>query len=255
MLVSRMRSPPKYIVHDGDEGSGLRPFVYFVIPKVACSSVKTALLPLFGLDPTGHERPARDPARDEAAPYDVHAVFDHSEGSPQVRKGGFEKGVRAGRYAAHLKFAFVRDPRDRLASCYLQKLAPGRRGFTEREHRRLGLRVGMGFAEFVRVVHATPDSESNPHFRSQYLTVCDGDGRILADFVGRFETLAEDFRAVAQKIGAPGLRLGHLLRSRDPSPGKRGHDDLYDAETSALVAERYARDARIFGYSAREGAV
>jgi hypothetical protein len=41
-----MTLSPAYIVHDE------RRFVYFVTPKVACSSVKTALAPLFNFGPS-----------------------------------------------------------------------------------------------------------------------------------------------------------------------------------------------------------
>ena len=103
----------------------------------------------------------------------------------------------------------------------------------------------MPFAEFVRGVHSVPDGLANPHFRSQYVSFCGPDGRVLADFVGRFENLAEDFARVAKEIGAPGLTLPHILRSED----RGAYRGYYDGALRDLVRERYAEDLALFGYS------
>lgn len=103
----------------------------------------------------------------------------------------------------------------------------------------------MPFAEFVKVVQQIPDEEADPHFRSQHFAVCGPDNEIMADFVGRFENLEVDFAHVVQKIGAPHLKLPHLLLSKGPRP----YRDFYDDETAEMVGERFHKDAEIFGYS------
>ena len=105
----------------------------------------------------------------------------------------------------------------------------------------------MPFAEFVEAVSEIPDEEADPHFCSQYPTVCDPEGRIMADFVGRFESLREDFAVVSQKIGAPALELPHRLKSW--SRESRPYTAFYDERLRKLVAERYERDIETFGYS------
>ena len=67
----------------------------------------------------------------------------------------------------------------------------------------------MTFKEFAEAVCRIPDEESNPHFRSQHIVICDdGPGKgILADFVGRFENLEEDFGIVAKRLGGLWLLL------------------------------------------------
>ena len=103
----------------------------------------------------------------------------------------------------------------------------------------------MTFDGFVRAVHAIPDREANSHFRSQHVSLRDPDGRLIPDFVGRFERLQKDFAHVGREIGAPEIELPHILRSA------RGPDyrEFYAGHTAALTGERYEKDADLFGYA------
>lgn len=226
----------EYIVFDGD--GEVRPFVYFVVQKTGCSSVKRALAPLFGLDvPDNPTEVAR-----------VMAVHDAFGLSPhQIPHAELLRRLRGGRLEEHLLFAFVRHPLDRLVSCYLQKLAnDDAQGLNRYEFAGQKLRKGMPFAEFARAVCRVPDARADAHFRSQHLTTHDGRGRLLADHVGRFENLAGDFAEVARKLGLP-AGLPHLFRSNN----RGNHAAYYDAETRRMVERRYARDLALFGYESR----
>jgi chondroitin 4-sulfotransferase 11 len=157
-------------------------------------------------------------------------------------------------YRDYFKFAFVRNPWDRLVSCYFNKAATGSpiSGFKGPNLNPPGeeqdwFYPGMPFAEFVEAVHAIPDEDANLHFRSQHTVVCDPGGRVMADFVGRFENLRKDFAVVAEKIGAPGLELPHRLKSRRRK--SRPYTDFYDKRLKKLVHERYEKDVETFGYS------
>lgn len=235
----------KYIISDEAE------FVYFVVPKVACSSIKTALLSLFDLDAAGSE-PVRE---DDAADPDVHRIFAGS--GYQINKNQLARRMERGEFHGHFKFAFVRNPWDRLVSCYANKVmdaeesevgeSPFRHVPSEKGSR---LYKGMPFAEFVETVCEIPDEESNMHFVSQHRVVCGpGEGgRIMADFVGRFENLDADFAVVAERIGGgKRLELPHKLRSE--SRRSRPYTEFYDDRLRDLVYERYRDDAEIFGYS------
>ena len=219
----------KYIVHEG------RRFVYFVIQKVACTSVKTALLPLFELDPSRHWD--TNPAGERILR--VHKLFDRSP--YQIDRDE----LLGGDYQDYFRFAFVRNPWDRLVSCYLKNLVDAQKNLNASGQE--AFYPGMPFAEFVEAVHATPDEDANPHFRSQHVVVCDPDGRVMADFAGRFENLRADFAHAAEEIGAPGLELPHRLKS--PSRESRPYTDFYDERLKGLVAERYEKDIVTFGYS------
>ncbi len=219
-----------------------RAFAYLPVAKVACSSIKTALLPLFpDVDPgPNFEREVRD----GAFAYRVHDLFARSD--HQMHRRRFLRGLHKGRYEGYFVFAFVRNPWDRLLSCWKQKLAPGGQGLKRTEYAGERLYLGMGFPEFVEAVCRIPDEDSNHHFRSQHVVVCSHypEKRVLADFVGRYENLAEDFGRVAARIGLE-AGLPHLL----PSGRDAAYQEFYDRRLAALVGERYRLDAEIFGYS------
>jgi hypothetical protein len=221
--------------------------VYFVIQKVACTSMKSALLPLFDLDPASFEVTRENGERLVL----VHKLFDSSRW--QLDRDKLLRRIDR-RYRGYFKFAFVRNPWDRVVSCYSQKIAVGRPLVPGRKRANLNplgeedrFYSGMPFAEFVEAVHATPDEEANLHFRSQYLTVCDAEGHVMADFVGRFESLHADFAVVAERIGAPELELPHRLQSS--SRKSRPYTDFYDERLKGLVHERYQKDVEIFAYT------
>jgi hypothetical protein len=230
----------KYIVSDEYK------FVYLVVQKVACSSIKTALVPLFGLDTAQYETVRKDGAQG----LQVHKLFDNS--GHQIGKQQFASELE-GKYRDYFKFAFVRNPWDRLVSCYSQKLLDGRgenigrRSNLSPSISGIELYNGMPFDHFVQVIHAIPDDKANVHYRSQCATICDEDGSIMADFVGHFETLEEDFCYVAAEIGVPELQLPHLLRSKNREG--RSYSEFYDDRLAELVYERYTKDIELFGYS------
>jgi len=105
--------------------------------------------------------------------------------------------------------------------------------------------AGMSFDQFVRAVASIPDQHADTHFRSQHTFVTDEEGRLAVDFVGRYERLGEDWRRIGQRIGLPEIELPRLQAVRVRRPCSA----FYTAETRRIVADRYARDAQMFGYA------
>lgn len=71
-------------------------------------------------------------------------------------------------------------------------------------------------------------------------------GRILADFVGRYERLEEDFGEACRRIGIRTPALPHKRRAADRGRDYRGY---YTDATRELVADHFRRDIETFGYS------
>lgn len=148
------------------------------------------------------------------------------------------------RHNDYFRFGFVRNPLDRLLSCYAQKIVY--------YQRQLGMpsllwRYGnmfdkdMSFAEFVTAVARIPDRLSDIHFRSQH-TFFYHRGQLMVDFVGHFEQLQDDWHKLQAGHELP--ELPHENRSRHAD-----YRDAYTPELARLAAQRYAKDIELFGYA------
>ncbi len=105
------------------------------------------------------------------------------------------------------------------------------------------------FAHFLR--HKFDDShpfqyyfEISAQLQSHY--ILDHAGRILVDFVGRYERLQADFEEACRRGGIPQIRLPHKRHSTER---KKDYRTYYDDVTAELVARHYAQDIDLFGYS------
>lgn len=138
-------------------------------------------------------------------------------------------------WARVLKFAFVRDPWDWVLSNYAFKTRQKVIDRIDTEH--------------VRWVRDNVSRRQLPiDYRTQHAFVCDDDGRLGLDFVGRFERLAGDFAEVARR-----LELALALRHLNEFLARRHSDlrTLYSVEAFDLVGELWAQDVESFGYDRR----
>ena len=101
----------------------------------------------------------------------------------------------------------------------------------------------MSFESFVHVTCSIPVEEADIHFSSQHRHLAGSDGAPLTDFVGRFESLAEDVATVCARIGHPDITIPHLYRT-DHAHYSSYHSDM----TRELVGKRWAEDIDRFGY-------
>jgi len=206
--------------------------IYIPIPKVACTSFKTAFARLLDVS---LEKANGDPHRvryPSPVPIDTLQRF---------------------LYPGFYRFAFVRNPWDRLVSCYRDKIndeVGGHTEFTVRPGvanclaRFDAFQAGMPFDAFVEAVASIPDSEANEHFRPQHTFLTNWKGDLTANFVGRFENLAEDFQIVRQKTGLPEIELPCLQAARRMVK----YVEYYTPKTREMVAERYRKDIEMFAY-------
>lgn len=170
-------------------------------------------------------------------------------------------------------FAFVRNPWDRLVSWYSMIQGGARRVREGKPPAARWLRSIWGEPwRNPLLAHALEVLEEDPTFES-FVKHCTGEfrkdgaiysfernqidyltsrrGRLLVDFVGRFERLPEDLTVVFSEIGLePGLiedKLPHKNLNRNRI--LRGHyRNFYTPETAAIVGERFAKDIEYFGY-------
>lgn len=150
-------------------------------------------------------------------------------------------------FESYFKFAFVRNPWDRLYSAY-RFLKAGGMSEGDRRWAERNLHGVTEFTEFVTEHLRRSHILSSSHFVPQYRFLCrPGSTRVLVDFVGRYESLDRDFRAVKERLGLDtGEGLPHFNRS-----GSNGADyrSAYTAETRRIVADVYRDDLELFGYA------
>jgi chondroitin 4-sulfotransferase 11 len=138
-------------------------------------------------------------------------------------------------WATHYRFAFVRNPWDRLVSWYsmcIQNPRPNPFSKFVQEN-------APTFTDFVTRT-TTGMAERTTYNQLDYLT--DADGELIVDFVGRYERLADDYATVQARLG-----LTHGLLHTNAS-SHAAYCDYYTAETKAIVARRFERDIARFGY-------
>lgn len=151
------------------------------------------------------------------------------------------------RYPNIFVFSFVRDPLSRLASCYRSKiLKPAELSLGLR---REGLAKGVSFPDFVRHAAARPDWKCNIHYRSQ-ATILRHKGAVTPAFIGRFETMQDDWRRLQEMVQArTGANLPDMPeRSTKNRPPILQHGDLFEGDQNLikLAKARYADDYRLF---------
>jgi chondroitin 4-sulfotransferase 11 len=205
--------------------------IYFYVPKVACSSIKTFCARLLGFSVETGETDFVEK---------IHRID-----FPYVKK------YRVRRYYQdYFRFCFVRNPWDRLVSCYKDKLNYHKGHVYERCDnsfikflKEMGLfKLNMTFDDFAKAVCDIPDEIADGHLRSQHTFITDEAGGELINFVGRFENLENDFRIVREKLGT-NHDLPHLRKTTH-----KDYTTYYSEDCATRVFERYKKDIEQFAY-------
>jgi Sulfotransferase family len=102
----------------------------------------------------------------------------------------------------------------------------------------------MTFEQFVDWIQYSSSTciHPSPH-RYQLDWFVDPHGNLLADFIGRFERLEEDWTFVAQKLG-----ITEKLPHRRANPRARHYTEYYTPRTRNVIATRFKVDIDQFGY-------
>ncbi len=141
----------------------------------------------------------------------------------------------------YFKFAFVRNPWDRLYSAY-RYLKSGGWNESDRLWAEQNLSHIDSFASFVKQWLTRENIKKHRHFWPQYMFVCDTKKHILLDYLAYFETINDDFDRVCSI-----LKIDAKLGSHNTNPGN-DYREAYDNESKNIVAAVYATDIGLFGY-------
>jgi Sulfotransferase family len=144
-----------------------------------------------------------------------------------------ERRLKNGReqFQSYFKFGFVRNPWDRVVSLYERKEA-------------LEMRNKMSFEHFVDWIQYSSSTcvHSSPH-RYQLDWFVDANGAMLADFIGRFERLDQDWAFVANKLG-----LTTTLPHSRANARSRHYTEYYNERTRNIIGDKFRVDIESFGY-------
>lgn len=140
--------------------------------------------------------------------------------------------VMGERFTTYFKFAFVRNPFDLVVSRYYWDRSQNRHTYND-------------FALWLSECYAQQRLWEKD-LLNRYTHI---DGICQLDYVGRFEKLQDDFRYVCNAIGIDHSELPEKKSGFRPT---QRYQDHYSPETRSLVAQLFADDLRLFGYSFEE---
>ena len=139
-------------------------------------------------------------------------------------------------YSDYFKFAFVRNPWDRLVSCWLDKVVHNNYfDFSPGEHEAM-----KSFSRFVDFISNMDMENCDRHLRLQSALI----DLSQIDFLGRMENFDRDLDKVLIRIG---VESGNVVK-RNVSKDRKPYRDYYDDTLIAMVESIYQKDIQIFGY-------
>ena len=218
-------------------------FIFFEVGKTGTQST-SAVLRIHGKVENGRASPVLGLSDEERFLYGPHM--------PPVR---LQESVSADRFETYFRFAFVRNPFDRLVSRYLYS------GLAQLRRLERGIACPMTLQD-VQLLCRYPrlgfvlrnGGRIDKYFQFRSLSWLDYDtqigflskhnGTLLVDFVGRFECLQHDFNEACKLIGLQQQALPWLNRTQ--------HDHYsiyYTEETRNYVSNALRQDLEHFNYT------
>ena len=158
-----------------------------------------------------------------------------------IRYGERVKGPHNFKCDEHRKFfrfGFIRNPWDRFVSKYFYFKNYGNKTCKNDIHSGQIVNRFETFNEFVKNFDSIFNELRSLHWQPQVKYIAD-----RLDYIGRFETLQNDFDIICDKIGIPQQHLPHKNKGEH-----KHYTEYYDDETRAIVARKYTQDIEYFGY-------
>ncbi len=135
-------------------------------------------------------------------------------------------------YRSYFKFTVIRNPWDRVFSCY-------RNIMKDKIHRNdIGATKDLSFNQFVSRHLDTYLLKPQTYWIKNY------SGKVDLDYICRFENLNEDFVEVCQRLNVQNIQLPHKLKNK-----KRDYRQEYDHKSILLVEQKYQEEIEMFNYT------
>ena len=105
----------------------------------------------------------------------------------------------------------------------------------KKDHKIIG---GLSLKDFLRIY------SGKGMLRPQTYWLKSFDGSIKLDYIGRFETLVEDFQKICSAMQIPKIDLPHKIKG-----ASEDYREYYDEESINIISEVYKEEIEIFNYS------
>lgn len=168
--------------------------IFVHVPKAAGTSIERAFMEDLGLDMDNrHSLILGSGTNKSLGPRRV----SHLKAEEFVSQHYLSEDI----FKSYFKFAFVRDPYDRLFSTY----------------KMLGYSDFLSFEGFIRhkLNNLLKSKDYGFFLLPAYQYLYSSDNKLLVDFVGKFENLNEDFKKVLNEIGLRNLNLKHYNKHKE----------------------------------------
>lgn len=197
--------------------------LYSPIPKVACTSLKSLMTRLSGIEHA-----------DKVLQFGIHRTTDVFATGAQLKDHEAEKGKGILTDASYYKFAVVRDPVERIVSAYTDKFFLNRLGGRNRLHTldilqavrcesTPDLEQGISFRSFVDFLLGQPPETLDVHWRPQclFLTGVDQYDNIFA--LEQIDELAKKLSSLSGEdisLGKQNASVAKATAGDDSEAGK-----------------------------------
>jgi hypothetical protein len=196
-------------------------FMFFAIPKTGTHSVRFALREHMNekdLEQVGLFKQSKLPFKKLADLHHGHLTYQEID--------AYFKPLTDQYY----KFAFVRNPYDRIISYYFFTKQP--KDLAPALHK-----------EEIKKILTKENIESRILMRPQWEFLCDNNGKIKMDFIGKVENFKADLRSVFThlKLGEPQY---HEINKSSHLP----YTEYLDDELKQMIQQHYKNDFELFAY-------
>ncbi|NND81810.1 MAG: sulfotransferase family 2 domain-containing protein [Gammaproteobacteria bacterium] len=197
-------------------------YIFFAVPKTATHAVREALRQNLGDDDWEQQVLTGQ----QFLPIPALARIGHGHISAQQAQAHLPEAM----WRDYKKLAFVRNPYDRFVSAcaFLNRNNPDYQASPL-----AWMKLALGREKFRQRILIQPQAGQ----------LCDEQGDLAMDFVGRYESLQESMHEMCDLLALPRVEL-----QRRNTSNHRAYHETIDAELQQALTEFYADDLRLFDY-------